>query len=162
MQEWLATNPNFSFLVQSAPGSNYVPFHQVTEHLFEAIRFFFSFIHLKEVPQGELDAFRGWRKVLLDYFATSQSFKMPPCIHYLCEHLLEDVKNFGPLYYLLCEGAEAAHARDNKDRRATMKRCFTAKMKWNTWACMLRNFYARLSLMSSGTLALCVGGFFFH
>lgn len=78
--------------------------------------------------------------------------RLPPCFHYLFCHLWEDHVRFGSLKLLIGEAGEASHARDNFQKRPTCRGRQSERDVWNTWAIMLRNFYAERSLVRSGVL----------
>lgn len=117
-----------------------------------SLEWFWAFIHQDRIQVGDETVFEYQRSRLLNALSeTNITFVL--CFHYLTNHLIEDYHNFGPLYFLIGEGAEAAHAAHNRMRRPTLRGRQTESDTWNSFACMLRNLLALHNLVSRGLLA---------
>ena len=124
--------------------------------LLEAFADMWVWVHLLTVDPLYLDDnYTNWRQLVLDFYCWHE-FRCPPCIHYLTNHMVEDYLRFGPLGSLICEGYEAAHARDNRRKGPTTRGRLSTNDRWNTWAIMCRNLMAEVSLVNSGILERCV------
>ena len=121
-----------------------------TVNVFSALVFFWEFIHRSELATPDhLLQFANKRNQLLLALAQT-NIAITPAIHYLTNHLIEDYNTWGPLFFLLGEGSEAAHARDNRMKAPTLKGRESDHDAWNTWALLLRNLCALRSLIRSG------------
>lgn len=105
-------------------------------------RWFWGFIH-----DDELECFyKDHRNMLLNAWNNTDLDALPPAVHYITNHLIEDKIRWLSLKRLIGEAGEAAHARDNSLRWATCRGRLSDADKWNTWALMMRNFYGALRL----------------
>ena len=78
---------------------------------FHSLCWFWSFIH-KETAMDDEAVYKFHRGCLLDTLC-EMSVVMNSSWHNFTNHLIEDFKNWDPLYFLLGEGSEASHTRDN-------------------------------------------------
>jgi hypothetical protein len=54
----------------------------------------------------------------------------------------EDRRRWCSLFWFIGEATEAAHARDNRMKKATLRGRISSHDMWNTWSILLRNFCA--------------------
>ena len=74
---------------------------------------FWRFSLWTEQEDGAEEAYETARTTLLSALNVLNS-KMMPALHYLTNHLFKDYINYGPLWHLMEEGAEAVHAVHNQ------------------------------------------------
>ena len=126
-----------------------IPLLQIGVPLIRSIRWFWDFIH-DDAPH---DQYQAKRDQLLHAWAASRAETLPPALHYLTNHLIEDRRNWGALRRLIGEAGEAGHARDNRCKWATVKGRPKQKTdSVNSWTMMLRNFYSLKELLVDGTV----------
>lgn len=137
------------------PDTGTVPLSTIVTDVFTSLRFFWSFIHMKDVPQCVIVQFNPMRELLLLALAKTD-IVFANCWHYLSNHLLEDFENWGPMFFLLGEGNEASHALHNRMKVTTLKERQSENDAWNTWSVIMRNFAALRSLVRGNIFNRCV------
>ena len=116
-----------------------------------ALTWFWKFTHGKQTAEFSHADYIDSRTRLINSWAATGIATFPPCFHYLTNHVWEDASRWGPLYWLVGEAGEAAHARDNRMKWGTLRgRKKTAYDRCNTWSMMLRNFYTLKGLVQDG------------
>lgn len=90
------------------------------------------------------------RNELLHSFASLGVTRMPPCFHYLTNHVWEDYINWFSSKMLIGEAGEASHARDNARKAGTCRGRSSNSDAFNTWSIIIRNFYAAKELERTG------------
>ncbi len=118
-------------------------------HTLDALRWFNEFIHAKEVSEDVIDQYHAARRTLLGFMATC-SFKLNPSLHYLTNHLWEDFLNYGPLYNLLEESAEAAHRVAEHLSLNTTRGRSSDNDRMNSWHIFMRRQLAAAELTAAG------------
>lgn len=130
-----------------------LPLATVGIAILDAMSFFWSFIHDRAPPTAETNqAYVAHRRLFLDAWATIPGSILPPCLHYITNHLFEDRQFWESLFWFIGEATEASHARDNRMKKGTLRGRVSANDKWSTWAIMLRNFCALKDLQRQGVI----------
>ena len=107
---------------------------KVANDLLATNQFFYDFIHSKIMVDHE--RFTAQRLRALTALKLLKAVQTP-AVHYILNHLIEDQQNFGPLFYLLDEMSEAAHARDRSLRAPCARGAATDDSKRNSWNTLL-------------------------
>ena len=72
---------------------------------------------------------------------------MTPAFHYLTNHFLEDYILYGPIYFLIEEGAESIHFVHRRFAlHSTRGKPISGKEKHNTWENILKSWYVGLKI----------------
>jgi len=77
--------------------------------------------------------------------------RLAPCIHYLCNHLIEDYMMYKPLGLLICEGGEAANSRDGSLGKMTVNGRQEKKGHPNSFNVLMSNHYCAYNLIKKGS-----------
>ena len=131
-------------------GEEVMTLENLVKLFMNSLQWYWGLIHLRSpVPGGISERHQRARQQLLWGFAFLQ-LKMTPAAHYLTNHLFEDYERFVPLFFLMCEGGEASHARDKRRKNPTCRSRISRHDALNTWGYLLRNFYALKTMMMFG------------
>lgn len=112
------------------------------------LRFFWEWLQDRNRPLWK--TFFDLRNEFLHCLIVANISNLVPCFHYLTNHTWEDYLSWGSLKTLVAEAGEASHARDNRRRWGTCRGRTSGRDTFNTWAIMLRNFYAAKELERTG------------
>ena len=98
----------------------------------------------------EIDAEQQYEEARTSLLSSlcAMKIRMTPALHYITNHLWEDYINYGPLWHLMEDGAEAVHSVHNQFCKVSTRgrrQCY--KDKHNAWGYLLCNLAAAVSLV---------------
>lgn len=125
------------------------PLAEISVSVIQSLLWFFDFVHWRSSHENFEHEYNSTRGRLLGALAQTD-IALSICWHYLTNHTAEDYRNWGPLFFLLGEGSEASHARDNRAKWPQLRGREAGCDVRNTWAVIMRNHAALRALQREG------------
>lgn len=121
----------------------------------DALRWCWELAHQMELsPINTRAAYEGHRLNLLLMFDVIQE-RLPPCLHYLTNHFIEDFLRFKRLGLLVCEGGEHRNSQIKSIKnRCTGQGAVSPRFRQKTGAVICNKIFALSSLLRYGIIEL--------